>query len=76
MKHEFALYRPVRPRLPWLAVVVTDDKPSEVFGFSDRRSAARGLLEMRARLEAKEGSSERLDRTARPARQPRFAWFQ
>jgi hypothetical protein len=49
----YALYPPAEAGLPWLAVVLEGDRPTDMFGAPERRSAERVLGEMRARTEAR-----------------------
>jgi len=49
----YAIYPPAEPGLPWLAVVLDGDTPTDTFGCADRDTAERVLIEMRARTEAK-----------------------
>ena len=52
-KPKYALYPPAGPGLPWLAVVLRGDKPTDMFGCPGREAAERVLVEIRARTEAK-----------------------
>jgi hypothetical protein len=55
----YALYPPAEAGLPWLAVVLDGNKPTDSFGCSDPENARRVLAEMKARNEAKNGSAFR-----------------
>jgi hypothetical protein len=50
---KYALYPPSEDGLPWLAVVLRGDKPTDSFAFPDAENARRVLAELRARNEAK-----------------------
>jgi hypothetical protein len=45
----YAIYPPASPGLPWLAVVLSDDKPVDMFGCESRASAEALLRSIRAR---------------------------
>jgi hypothetical protein len=49
----YALYPPAGAGLPWLAVILDDKRPIDMFGCPDRENARRVLAEMKARTDAK-----------------------
>ena len=51
----FAVYPPAGPGLPWLAVVLSGNKPLDMFGCADKETAERLLREMRARRAGRNG---------------------
>jgi hypothetical protein len=53
----YAIYAPAEPGLPWLAVVLDEGKPVDMFGCPDPETAERLLSEMKARNDAKNGSA-------------------
>jgi hypothetical protein len=52
----YAIYPPAEPGLPWLAVLLSGNKPIDMFGCADKDTAERLLREMRVRQAAKNGS--------------------
>jgi hypothetical protein len=53
----YAVYPPPRPSFPFLAVVLKDNKPVDMFGCPYFESATRVLGEMEARTQAKNGAA-------------------
>ena len=53
----YAIYPPAEPGTPWLAAVIDDDRLVDTFACRDRDSAERILFEMKARNDAKNGST-------------------
>jgi hypothetical protein len=51
----YAIYPPAGAGLPWLAVVLSGDKPVDMFGCESRAAAETLLRSMRARLGAHNG---------------------
>jgi|HubBroStandDraft_1064217.scaffolds.fasta_scaffold323546_2 hypothetical protein len=54
---KYAIYPPAETNVPWLAVVLDDDRPVDMFSCADRNAAERVLFEMKARNDAKNGAA-------------------
>ena len=52
----YAIYPPASAGLPWLAVVLSGDKPVDMFGCESRETAEALLRSMRARRAARNGA--------------------
>ena len=66
MKRTYAVYRPAEAGLPFLAVILENHKPVEMFGCEDKESADRVLVTLQARYEPSVGEWPRTFSSAPP----------